>query len=384
MASRALKIEIETFRSEDLKPLPQPATAPCVSIYVPTSRRFPEKRQDPIRYRKLVDTAAALLKQGSNVPDAEGMIAALRALEQEPHWERSLDGFVVFLSPALAVAYRVPASVPEIAVVADTFHVKPLLRLRHEASRYFVLTLSQKAAQLYEGSPLGATAVDVPGLPRSLTDALGAVENERRSKTVHGGGVAYHGSGVGKEETKEDLLSYFRVIDKALRDQLRGESAPLLLAAVKYYQPIYREANTYPHLDAAMLEGNYEHVNGDKIHADAWPIVSAAASHGFEPWVERYKTGAANGLATDRIESVAEAVIQGRVSCVLTAEGETVWGLLDRATGSIERRERQLDTEDDDLLDDLCEEALKRGGEAFVVPRASMPTASPIAAVFRF
>jgi hypothetical protein len=226
--------------------------------------------------------------------------------------------------------------------------------------------------------------VDIPGLPRSLTDALGAVENERRSKTVHGGGVAYHGSGVGKEETKEDLLSYFRVIDKALREHLHGESAPLLLAAVKYYQPIYREANTYPHLDAAMLEGNYEHVNGDKIHAEAWPIVSAAASHGFEPWVERYKTGAANGLATDRIESVAEAVIQGRVSCVLTAEGETVWGLLDRATGSIERRERQLDAEDDDLLDDLCEEALKRGGEAFVVPRASMPTASPIAAVFRF
>jgi hypothetical protein len=226
--------------------------------------------------------------------------------------------------------------------------------------------------------------VDVPGLPRSLTDALGAVENERRSKTVHGGGVAYHGSGLGKEETKEDLLSYFRVIDKALREHLHGERAPLLLAAVKYYQPIYREANTYPHLDAAMLEGNYEHVNGDKIHADAWPIVSAAASHGFEPWVERYKTGAASGLATDRIESVAEAVIQGRVSCVLTAEGETVWGLLDRATGSIERRERQLDAEDDDLLDDLCEEALKRGGEVFVVPRASMPTASPIAAIFRF
>jgi hypothetical protein len=364
MASRTLKIEVETFRSEDLKPLLQGAQSPCVSIYVPTSRRFPEKRQDPIRYRKLVDTAAALLRQAPNVPDAEGMVAALRALEQEPHWERSLDGFVVFLSPAFAAAYRVPASVPEIAVVADTFHVKPLLRLKHEAKRYFVLTVSQKAVQLYEGGPLGAAAVDVPGLPRSLTDALG--------------------SGVGKEETKEDLLSYFRVIDKALRESLHGESAPLLLAAVKYYQPIYREANTYPHLATAMLEGNYEHVNGDKIHGEAWPIVSAAASQGFEPWVERYKTAAASGLATDRIESVAEAVIQGRVSCVLTAEGETVWGVLDRATGSIEKRERQLDAEDDDLLDDLCEETLKRGGEAFVVPRASMPTASPIAAVFRF
>jgi len=231
---------------------------------------------------------------------------------------------------------------------------------------------------------LGASAVDVPALPQSVNDALGEVVNERRSKTVHAGGAAYHGHGPGKEETKEDLLSYFRIIDKALRDVLHGERAPLLLAAVKYYQPIYREANTYPHLIDAMLEGSYEHANGDKIHADAWPIVSAATSHGFEPWVERYKTAAPGGLATDRIESVAEAVIQGRVSCVLAAEGETVWGILDRATGSLERRERQLDAADDDLLDDLCEETLKRGGEAFVVPRASMPTASPIAAVFRF
>ena len=384
MASRALKIEVATFRNEDLKPLLQVKDAPCVSIYVPTSRRFPEKRQDPVRYRKLVDTAAALLRRAVNAPDPEGMIAALRALEQEPHWERPLDGFAVFLSPAFAAAYRVPAAVPELAVVADSFHVKPLLRLRHGAGRYFVLSLSQKAVTLYEGGPLGASPVDVPGLPRSLTDALGPVENVRHTKTVHAGASAQHGYGPGKEETKEDLLSYFRVIDKALREHLHGERAPLLLAAVKYYQPIYREANTYPHLANAMLEGSYEHVNGDRIHTDAWPIVSAGAARVFEPWVERYRSAAANGLATDRIESVAEAVIAGRVWCVLAAEGETVWGILDRTTGAIERRERQQDAEDDDLLDDLCEETLGRGGEVFVVPRASMPTASPIAAVFRF
>lgn len=381
MASRAQKIDVQTFRSEDLKPLLQAAGGPCVSIYVPTSRRFPEKRQDPLRYRKLVDQAAALLKSS---PYAEAMIATLRAFEQESHWERSLDGLAVFLSPTLAAAYRVPASVPEIAVVADSFHVKPLLRLKHEATRYFVLAVSQKSVQLYEGGPLGASPVDVPGLPQSVNAALGDVVNERRSKTVHAGGAAYHGYGPGKEETKEDLLSYFRVIDKALREYFRGERAPLLLAAVRYYQPIYREANTYPHLASEMLEGSYEHANGDKIHAEAWPLVSAAGAQPFEPWVERYKTAAGSGLATDRIESVAEAVIQGRVSCVLAAEGETVWGILDRSTGSVERRERQLDAADDDLLDDLCEEALKRGGEAFVVPRASMPTASPIAAVFRF
>ena len=63
---------------------------------------------------------------------------------------------------------------------------------------------------------------------------------------------------------------------------------------------------------------------------------------------------------------------------------EPVWGILDRATGAIERHERQRDHQDADVLDDIAEEAYKRGAEVYVVPRGSMPTPGPVAAIYRF
>ena len=43
-----------------------------------------------------------------------------------------------------------------------------------------------------------------------------------------------------------------------------------------------------------------------------------------------------------------------------------------------------MNADDADVLDDIAEESLKRGGEVYVVPRASMPGSGPIAALFRF
>lgn len=379
-------LEVRQFRAEEMQRLLAPSPSPCISIYLPTSRRFPEKRQDPTRYRDLVNRAEALLAESPAAAGAAGMLAILRSLDDSPHWEYSLDGLAVFLSPNLSAAYRLPITVPERAVVADSFHVKPLIRFLHSNARYFVLSVSQNAVSLYEGSPFGGGTVDVASLPQSLRDAIVVPEYDR-AVTAHGGGmggVAFHGRGGAKEETKESLLKYFRAIDKGLREFLRDERAPLLLASVKYYHPIYREANTYPHLLPEMLEGNYEHVNGDQIHAEAWPIVSAGFERQTAEWADRYRALAGNGLASDDIEAIAQATLSGRVRAVLAADGESVWGKLDRKTGAITHHDRQIGSDDDDLLDDLCEECLKRGAEVYVVPRAVMPTASPIAAVYRF
>jgi hypothetical protein len=378
-------LEVTHFRAEEMQRLLAPSAPPCVSVYLPTSRRFPEKRQDPTRYRDLLNQVETLLAESPDGGQA-ALMETLRELEGSPHWEHSLDGLAVFLSPDVSAAYRLPMGVPERAIVADSFHVKPLIRFLHANARYFVLSVSQNSVSLYEGSPFGVGTVDLATLPQSLREAI-VVPERNRAVTQHGGGtggVSFHGRGPGKEETKDSLLKYFRAIDKGLREFLRDERAPLLLASVKYYHPIYREANTYPHLLSEMLEGNYEHANGDKIHAEAWPLVSAGFERQTVEWVERYRALAGSGLASDDMDAIAMATLSGRVRAVLAADGESVFGKLDRRTGAITYHDKQLGADDDDLVDDLCEECLKRGAEVYVVPRADMPTASPIAAVYRF
>ncbi len=377
---------IQAFRVEELQRLLADGPGPRVSVYLPTHRRHPEWKQDPVRFRSLIGQAEELLAKRYRATDAKAFLEPLRKLEEDRHWEYSLDGLAVFLSGKYSAGYRLPMPVPELVVVADTYHTKPLLRFLHSNRRYLVLAVSQKQVSLYQGSPFGAGAVDLHGVPKSLRDALGLPDYDRTFSAAGGWtvGSVFHGRGPGKEIRKAELLRYFQAIDRGLRDYLRDESVPLLLAAVKYCHPIYRDANTYSGLHDEGLEGNFERANSENIHAAAWPIVSRIFESQIDTWIARFQERAGVGPVSDRLEEIALAAVTGRVRCLLLVDGEPVWGVLGRTTGEVTRHEGQKGPEDGDLLDDIGEEALKRGAEVFVVPRAKMPTPSPIAAIYRF
>jgi len=378
------KALIQSFRSEALSDLLAVGEGPHLSIYLPTHRRHPESKQDPIRFRSLLHQAKELLATTYKSRDADAFLEPLRELEGQRHWEYSLDGLALFRSEAGTAAYRLPMPVPELVVVAETYHTKPLLRFLRSNGRYLVLSVSQNAVTLYEGSPFGAGPVNLESVPKSLRDVLGVPDFDRVFESQYVRGAIFHGQGPGKEVRKEELLHFFREIDRGLHEYLRSERVPLLLAAVKYYHPMYRLVNHYPELLPDGLTGNYERATPDKIHEEAWPIVSRVFESRVHTWADRYRERVGTGLASDQLEEVAQAAVTGRVQCLLVPEEESVWGILDRKTGAIERRERQRGTEDADVLDDVAEEAYKRGGEVYVVPRGSMPVKSVIAAIYRF
>ena len=385
MATRptAGALEIRPFRAEDLTGLLRGGTPPCLSIYLTTHRKHPDWKQDPVRFRGLVSEAEALLAK-SGARDAKEIVEPLRALIDGAFWEFGLEGLAVFLSGGSVTIYRLPMPVDDQVVVADTFHTKPLLRFLHANKRYYVLSLSRNAVSLYEGSSFGAGSVELQGVPASLREALGVPIHDRML-TAHGrSGFVFHGRGPDREEEKGELLKFFRAVDRGLRDLLRDERAPLVIASVAYYHPLYREANTYPYLLATGIDGNFERSNGDQIHAAAWPIVERHFAAEHERWVARYRETAGTGLGSDRLEEVAQAAVKGRVRCLFAAEGVPIWGTLDRETGGITLHPRQLNDRDADLVDDVCEEAYRRGAVVLVLPPARMPTSQPIAAIYRF
>lgn len=377
--------EIRPFRAEDYRGLLRGGTPPCISIYLPTHRKHPDWKQDPVRFRSLLSDAEALLGKGG-ARDPKAVTEPLRTMLDQPYWEHALDGLAVFLSGGSVIGYRLPMPVPERVVVADTYYTKPLLRFLHANRRYYVLSVSQNDVTLYQGSSFGAESVELSGVPASLRDALGAPIHDRMMTTYGGaaGASTIQARGPGREEGKEELLKYFRAVDKGLREFLRGETAPLLLASVGYSHPIYREANTYPNLLPNGIEGNFERSNGERIHAAAWPIVTARFDSEIAAWRDRYGAAAGTGLASDRLEEIAAASVGGRVRCLFAEEGATIWGMLDRANGDVVLHDRQLHDRDGELVDDVAEEAFARGAEVYLLPRERMPSPSPIAALYRF
>ena len=71
---------------------------PCVSIYLPTGRRFPESQQDVVRFRNLLRQAEASLSEMLNAAELEVFTSPLHQLaDSDRFWSHALDGLAIFL-----------------------------------------------------------------------------------------------------------------------------------------------------------------------------------------------------------------------------------------------------------------------------------------------
>ncbi len=361
---------------------------PCISIFQPTHRSPQHAREDAIRFKNLVGEAERLV--ATAVPSREAVALLeplLKLMEEEPRASRS-DGLAVFRSPDRLAVYSVPFALPERVVVADSFHVRPLIRYLQSGARFYVLAISRNAVALHEGSENGLSRVVADGLPSSLEEALGrgdaAVFTNRHSGAAGTGAASFHGSGAGEEDRKEELDPYFRAIDEAVWEILRDEHVPLVLAAVGYYHPIYHAVSRCTHLLPDGVEGNFDHATPAELHAKALPIVREEMRRREARAVDEAAGLRGRGLSSDDLDTVARAAVQGRVRRLLLARGRHVWGRLDRTTGAVVLHEAQRDAHDDDILDDIAQAVLSRGGEVLLLEPERLTNGTKLAAVLRW
>ena len=72
---------------------------PCLSLYQPTNRNFPENRQDPIRYKNLMKKLEESLSGAYPKEDLEHLLKPFRELgEDRDFWNHTRDGMAVLAS----------------------------------------------------------------------------------------------------------------------------------------------------------------------------------------------------------------------------------------------------------------------------------------------
>ena len=126
---------------------------PCLSLYQPTHRAYPQNQQDPIRFRNLLKSLEQSLRQKYSTRKIKPLLKPFQGVaEDQNFWNHTLDGLAVLRSEALFGVFRLQRSVPEVAVVADSFHIKPLIRIVQSADRYQVLALNRREVKLFEGN----------------------------------------------------------------------------------------------------------------------------------------------------------------------------------------------------------------------------------------
>lgn len=364
---------------------------PCLSLYQGTHRHHPENQQDPIRFRNLVKSLEASLNKKYPKRDIASLLEPFHELADDHRfWNHTLDGIAVFGGPGFFKVHVLQEPVNDIVVVADSFHTKPLLRVYQTYERYQVLSLTKGEIHVYDGTRDSLDEAELPeGMPRTLTEALGEeITEPHQTVASYGKGAKgpamHHGHGSRKDENDIDAERFFRMVDKSVTEHFSRKSGlPLLLAALPENQGLFRQISQNGNLMEQGIEINPEALKNGSLHERAWSVFEPQIHERIEKLIGDFEEAGSKGLGSGDLEQVAAAAVEGKVASLLIDNDVQIPGKVDPATGAV-LLDELADPEVDDLLDDIGEIVLKKGGVVRVIPSERMPSPTGLAAVFRF
>ena len=375
-----------------LQPLLGDLPAPCLSLYQPTFRQFPDSQQNIVRYKNLVRELKDALDQKHRNFNFGSLLDPFDALAEDAEfWAHPQDGIAVFAAPGFSHVEKVQRAVPELIVVNAHLYVKPLVRVFQSADTYQILAVDRSEVKLYQGNRYVLDEIVMaPSVPRTIEQALGpnvSVQGVERAAHFGAGrsgqGVqSYHGHGSKMDETRLDMERFFRVVDRTVTEAHSMPSAlPLILAALPQYHAHFHEVSHNPYLLDQGIHGNARALTSAALREQAWRLMEPRYHARLKQLLDMYHAAHARGQATDDLTHGLEFATDGRVGTLLVEADRRIPGHVE---GRMPRRSERDEPAVGDILDDLAERVLKTGGQVIVAPRGSMPTNTGLAAVFRY
>ncbi len=380
------------LHEQELRELAQRGQPGSLTIYLPTHRRGPDVREDPIRFGNLLKEANRRLQDaGLDARAAARTLAPLEALLADPdHWQHQQQGLVLFARDGELRTVQLPQQVEPLVFVGTRHCVRPLLRFVDRGQRFCVLALSQHQVRLFECTRESCRELAPLDLPTSLPEALG-YDWEQKSLQFHTGvrrrggrdDSIFHGQGRGSDEAKPELTRFLRAVDHGIAGVIRDGDVPLVLASVGYVASIYRQVSEHRAIVETVVEGNPDTADAAELHARALAAVRPQLLDPREAELARFRDLQHTPLGTGDLSTILTAGRDGRSEVLFVATDAAVWGSFDPEHGALRlHAERQPD--DDDLLDLAASLHLTTGARVFGLPRAEMPDSAQLAAILRY
>lgn len=385
---------MDLFTEDDLRDLVTMRSKFCVSLFMPTYKIGSEIQQNIPRFKNLIaDAQERLISAGLRPTEAVAFLEpARRFLKNGFFWQHQADGLATFISPGLVKVYRLPAVMPEKAVIGSKFYLKPLLPLLTGNTKFYLLDLDTSGCRLFVGTRYMLSQIESEKIPGSLDETLGFDTMAKDVQFASQPAIVGHETGMqfgyGRQTDKQkvNMVNYFHKVDDAISDLLHGSNSPLILAGVEYLHPLYKDANTNTHLVEKGIENNISLIGLKELHEKAWTLVSPIFKQSQERDTTNYKvlSGEKKSIAANDLKTIVTGAQHGRIGTLFITDGTTaVWGKYDERRQDIEIHQ-DAQPGDEDLLDRAAINTLLRGGVVYIVEPENMPDSTPAAALLRY
>ena len=302
-----------------------------------------------------------------NIQEQLAFLEPLELLYRDTNDLTKIEGsFGVFLKKDFFFSLNIPLRVNHTCQVATSFHIKPVLQWLQADEEFLLLGVDQDTVYLARGSQFSSKIVDSVSLQKP--------DSKEASSSIN---------------TTQGELNFARVGELATISWLRNclfeittDLKPKMYLAGN--RPILELLKGSCFYDRVVKEAISESFSLDKIGsicASIREIQRTESSSFIERSIGEFRAAEERYRTRTNVFQIAKAVVQGRVRKLAIAEEVSVFGKMDRKTGSLALHPFDLDHEDDDVLDDLAQMVLLQGGDVIVVPQIEIPNRRPILAI---
>lgn len=413
--SAGAALEFETLSVEAVRALLEPPAPPCLSLYLPTHRNVPGNTVDRPAFAHLVEALERTLADSRPREAIERLLHPFRLLSTDGRlWRHALDGLAVLAACGRARVFTLQRSVVPLAVVAERFHVMPLVAAATALERFTVLALTSRSARVYAGrvwhDPRGASGerldpvplVAVPGREpaEALTrDDVTSAEVVEPHRVKHGMGPAGRGAtpfvhggfGAKRDDVDRDTEIFLRHVAEVVHEQVsRPTALPLVLVAQPRLAATFRGLAHNPLLVAESVGLDPHLLPEAELTAAVVPVFVRAREARIAREVRAFAQARDRGQGSGDLADVARAAVAGQVATLLVEADRFEAGRLDRSGGAVtftaaaSRSTARPAAATEDVFGAVAETVLAKGGTVVTVARIAMPTESGVAATYRY
>lgn len=357
-----------------------------VTIALPTHKKGEESKQDPIRFKNLLNEASQKLEgKISGNGSIEKLLKPAKELLDKPlYWSHLDRGLAVYITENSFQVYKLPYSVEAQVFVNDHFLITPLLPMTSMDGTFNLLTVSRQKLRLLQCTRNEVSDITPDNISTSVDDYL-EVDPEKQLQ-FHSGSkgqkAVYFGHNANEEDKMIVVEMYLREVEKEITAILNQSQNPLVLVGLAENVTLYRKINNYNRvLDADVLVHPDE--LSDKILRDkAWDIIKNHFLADMYRSLENYSESSKE-MYSNNLGDIVEATVMGKSNTIFIAKDEQKWGFYDEENHTVQYSNNG-NNDDVELLNWLSITGFKRGSKVYMLPKEEMPTRSTVAAEFRF
>ena len=330
---------------ESLRPLLESSEGVHLTAYVENRNRLEVRRQ----LQGILDEAYEWLNEAMSIEERAKFLEPIDLLVRDNWRLEDIRGNLgLFRTKDTFRVLNLPVEIKTQCHVATSFHVKPLLRWMQLDREFYFLGLTKSAASLWVGN----------------------FSSVRKLDSLHFG-----------ETEVGNLGARFR----AIKDWMDGliQSARPKLFVVAEGREVRRLESILKYRGVVSIASSFDESRLESYWVDVRANLREEAKRRLELALIEYQMAEDMNLGKKNIFQIARAAVKGKVMKLIVADGVNIFGKIDQKTGGLALHPYDMDHEDDDVLDDLAQAVLSKGGEVIVAPRDSIPKGRPILAILK-